>query len=134
MFGPSLYQTITPDGPSVLCNILKILSLDRLLQELLQLQPYKSCLALRSLLQNLKLKPLSSRLDRSRPHFGVNLSLKEFHRLTSHILASGYKGVLGNPKVVDEGSPMERRKIYVKCPTGYIFEINQRVSMNTSKN
>jgi hypothetical protein len=27
------------------------------------------------------------------------------------------------PKTVDAGTAMERRKMYVKCPTGYLFEI-----------
>lgn len=56
-------------------------------------------------------------------HFGVNLSLQEFEVVSQKILESGYKGMITQPKVVDEGQNIERRKMYVKCPTGYIFEI-----------
>lgn len=56
-------------------------------------------------------------------HFGVNLNLEEFSSLSNHILKTNYKGILAKPKVVDEGTSIERRKMYVKCPTGYIFEL-----------
>ena len=56
-------------------------------------------------------------------HFGVNLDLQEFEQLSKHILASGYEGILAEPKIVDKNSDIERQKMYVKCPTGYIFEI-----------
>jgi extradiol dioxygenase family protein len=56
-------------------------------------------------------------------HFGVNLPLSEFDQLANHILSSGYKNIVMAPKTVDAGTAMERRKMYVKCPTGYLFEI-----------
>lgn len=56
-------------------------------------------------------------------HFGVNLSLEKFNKLSKQIMDTNYKGIMSEPKVVDEGTPLERRKMYVKCPTGYIFEI-----------
>lgn len=62
-------------------------------------------------------------VDLEELHFGVNLSLAEFKDYTDHILSTEYQGILTKPKVVEEGTPMERRKMYVKCPTGYIFEI-----------
>lgn len=56
-------------------------------------------------------------------HFGVNLSLVEFDRLAAHIHQSGYYNKMTKPEIVDQGTPMERKKMYVKCPTGYLFEI-----------
>lgn len=56
-------------------------------------------------------------------HFGVNLSLIEFDKLAKKILTSEYKNIIMEPTVVDAGTPMERKKMYVKCPTGYLFEI-----------
>jgi extradiol dioxygenase family protein len=56
-------------------------------------------------------------------HFGVNLNLDEFNEISQHILNSKYDGILSEPKIVDEGTEIERRKMFIKCPTGYIFEI-----------
>ena len=56
-------------------------------------------------------------------HFGVNLPLSEFDQLAKNILSSGYNNIVMEPKTVDAGTSMERRKMYVKCPTGYLFEI-----------
>lgn len=56
-------------------------------------------------------------------HFGVNLSLEEFDELAESIVASGYGGVVARPQVIDAGTPMERKKMYVRCPSGYLVEI-----------
>jgi extradiol dioxygenase family protein len=55
-------------------------------------------------------------------HFGFNLAMDEFERLSDHILASGYD-VAVQPKVVDAGTPLERKKMYVRCPSGYLIEL-----------
>ena len=56
-------------------------------------------------------------------HFGLNLGLVAFEQLSKSILESGYEGTVTQPKVFDEGTPLERKKMYVKCPTGYLIEI-----------
>ncbi|MEA2465857.1 MAG: uncharacterized protein QOJ98_3604 [Acidobacteriota bacterium] len=55
-------------------------------------------------------------------HFGFNLPMDEFERLADHILASGSEVAMG-PKVVDAGTPLERKKMYVRCPSGYLIEL-----------
>ena len=54
---------------------------------------------------------------------GLGLSCYGSTRATSDVDILIYEGILSEPKVVEEGTAMERRKMYVKCPTGYIFEI-----------
>jgi extradiol dioxygenase family protein len=56
-------------------------------------------------------------------HFGVNLKLDEFNKLSQMILEKGRRFVHMEPEVWDEGSPLERRKMYLKCPTGYLVEL-----------
>lgn len=56
-------------------------------------------------------------------HFGVNLDLANFDHLAKSIQESGYKGTVTQPQIIDVGTPMERKKMYVKCPTGYLIEI-----------
>ena len=46
-----------------------------------------------------------------------------FDQLAKNILESGYKGTVTLPKIIDANTPMERKKMYVKCPTGYLFEL-----------
>ncbi len=56
-------------------------------------------------------------------HFGVNLKIDEFEAVSTKILSSGYDKIIKGPMTVDEGTDMERSKMYIECPTGYIFEI-----------
>jgi extradiol dioxygenase family protein len=56
-------------------------------------------------------------------HFGINLSLVEFDRLAEGILARGRKFVTMEPEVWDAGTPLERKKMYLKDPTGYVIEL-----------
>lgn len=56
-------------------------------------------------------------------HFGVNLSLQQFDQVSTHIAGTNYAGIVAPAKTVDAGTKMERRKIYVRCSTGYLFEI-----------
>jgi uncharacterized protein len=48
-------------------------------------------------------------------HFGVNLPLDDFARLAATLDAE--------VKVVDAGTELERRKVYVRCPSGYVVEV-----------
>jgi extradiol dioxygenase family protein len=56
-------------------------------------------------------------------HFGANLALPEFEKLAAHILAHGEKFISMTPQVWDAGTPLERKKMYLKCPTGYVVEL-----------
>lgn len=56
-------------------------------------------------------------------HFGVNLSLLEFDRLAARALEKGRRYVSMAPEVWDAGTPLERKKMYLKCPTGYVVEL-----------
>jgi extradiol dioxygenase family protein len=56
-------------------------------------------------------------------HFGANLSLSEFDLLAKRVLETGRKHVAMEPEVWDAGTAMERKKMYLKCPTGYLVEL-----------
>ncbi|MCB0356819.1 MAG: hypothetical protein KDD40_07415 [Bdellovibrionales bacterium] len=51
------------------------------------------------------------------------MSLKEFDDLSEKVMAKAPDRVYMKPKVVDGGTPMERKKMYLKCPTGYLVEL-----------
>ena len=56
-------------------------------------------------------------------HFGFNMSLEEFNEISDSVLSTASEFVYMKPKVVDEGTSMERKKMYLKCPTGYLVEL-----------
>ncbi len=56
-------------------------------------------------------------------HFGVNLSLNAFNDISRSILEKGREFVSMMPEVWDAGTPLERKKMYLKCPTGYLVEL-----------
>lgn len=56
-------------------------------------------------------------------HFGVNLSLATFTDLAKKISQEHAQWVHAPLHIVDEGTEMERQKIYLKCPSGYLIEL-----------
>ena len=56
-------------------------------------------------------------------HFGANLSLSDFEELSESIFINGREFIHMEPKVWEEGTHMERKKMYLKCPTGYLVEL-----------
>ena len=62
-------------------------------------------------------------LEFSHFHFGVNLSLSDFDRLSEKILRDSREFVTMLPEVLDAGTKMERKKMYLSCPTGYSIEL-----------
>jgi extradiol dioxygenase family protein len=56
-------------------------------------------------------------------HFGFNLSLTEFESLTNLILLKHRERVVKEPAWVDQDSTLKRKKIYLKCPSGYLIEL-----------
>lgn len=56
-------------------------------------------------------------------HFGVNLPLEEFRSLVQTISDQYAKWIAVPLSVVDAGTSMERQKIFLKCPSGYLIEL-----------
>lgn len=56
-------------------------------------------------------------------HFGFNMSLHEFNQLSERIISIDPDRIYMEPKVVDGGTNLERKKMYLKCPTGYLVEL-----------
>ena len=47
----------------------------------------------------------------------------EFDRLAESIVALARGNIVMEPKVVDTSTPLECRKMYLRCPTGYLIEL-----------
>lgn len=56
-------------------------------------------------------------------HFGANLELEQFEQLSRHALQTAPDRVLKAPETWDEGTALERRKMYLKSPSGYVLEL-----------
>jgi extradiol dioxygenase family protein len=56
-------------------------------------------------------------------HFGLNFDINAFEELARHVIASAPERVVMAPKTVDAGTAIERRKMYLRCPTGYLIEL-----------
>ena len=56
-------------------------------------------------------------------HFGFNMSLTEFDEFAEKIVSEHSQFVQMEPQVVDGGTPMERKKMYLKSPSGYLIEL-----------
>ncbi len=56
-------------------------------------------------------------------HFGVNLDLEALDALAAHVQATAPASIVGPLTVVDAGTPLERKKMYLKCPTGHLIEL-----------
>jgi extradiol dioxygenase family protein len=56
-------------------------------------------------------------------HFGVNVAAAQFDAIAARLLSSELAKVVKEPHVVDAGTPLERRKLYVRCPAGYLIEL-----------
>ncbi len=56
-------------------------------------------------------------------HFGFNFSLEEFDRISTSIMKFNSTHVAASPTVVDANTVMERKKMYLRTPTGYVVEL-----------
>jgi extradiol dioxygenase family protein len=56
-------------------------------------------------------------------HFGANLSLSHFEELSKHILSTAAQYVEMAPETWDAETHLERRKMYVRCSSGYLVEL-----------
>ena len=59
-------------------------------------------------------------------HLGVNLDLAAFDALAARLQANAELDIVMPPRVVDAGTPLERKKMYLRCPTGHLVEIKGR--------
>ena len=56
-------------------------------------------------------------------HFGVNLPLDEFEKLEKKITNNHSNWIHTPAHILDKGTEMERHKLYLTCPSGYLIEI-----------
>lgn len=56
-------------------------------------------------------------------HYGVNLPVDEFLELARHIQETAAECISVQPRVVEAGTPRERHKMFLRCPSGYTLEI-----------
>ena len=56
-------------------------------------------------------------------HFGINTDMASFRELEARIMQLATSSVISGPATVDAGTQLERRKISVRCPSGYLVEI-----------
>lgn len=56
-------------------------------------------------------------------HFGVNLDLDSFKAVAQRLVSADAIDLVWPPQTIDENTPNERRKMYVRCPAGYLIEI-----------
>ena len=54
-------------------------------------------------------------------HYGINVDGERFDEIWKEAAQSG--SVVTPPTVVDAGTPMERRKMYLRSPAGHLIEI-----------
>ena len=56
-------------------------------------------------------------------HFGVNLAIADFDEVVANVRKLGPTHLVQGPKTLDAGTPQERQKICLRCPTGYLIEV-----------
>ncbi len=56
-------------------------------------------------------------------HFGVNLPLDKFKKLENNISKTHSRWIHTPLHIVDAGTEMERQKMYLTCPNGYLIEL-----------
>lgn len=56
-------------------------------------------------------------------HFGLNVGLAELDAIAARLSTSSLAQVVSKPRVVDEGTGLERTKLVVRCPAGYLIEL-----------
>lgn len=59
-------------------------------------------------------------------HFGINIDYESFDALAERVRAAAPTAIVKQPAVVDAGTSLERRKLLLRCPSGYLVEIKGR--------
>lgn len=60
-------------------------------------------------------------------HFGFNLDLAGFEAIAQRVAKLAPASIVMAPTTVDAGTPRERRKLFLRCPAGYLVEIKGHV-------
>lgn len=60
-------------------------------------------------------------------HFGINTNMRAFRELEARIARLAAGCIVSGPTTVDSGTRMERCKLTVRCPSGYLVEIKGQV-------
>jgi extradiol dioxygenase family protein len=53
----------------------------------------------------------------------INMSLQEFNDLSNRVMTNAPDRIQMKPQIVDGGTELERKKMYLKFPTGYLIEL-----------
>lgn len=56
-------------------------------------------------------------------HFGINVDAATFEAIVARVREHAPQALVAEPHVADAGTPRERRKLYLRCPAGYLLEI-----------
>ena len=56
-------------------------------------------------------------------HFDINVDTAAFEAIVARAREHAPQAMIAEPRVVDPGTPHERRKLYLRCPAGYLLEI-----------
>lgn len=56
-------------------------------------------------------------------HFGFNMTREQFDSTAERILQIGREYVAAEPMIVDGGTPLERKKMFLTSPSGYSIEL-----------
>lgn len=74
----------------------------------------------------LTLKENAKAMPTESVHLGINLDLEAFDALAASLQSIAEVNVVMPPRIVDAGTALERSKMYLRCPTGYLIEIKGR--------
>lgn len=66
-------------------------------------------------------------------HFGINVGLSTFDALVRRVTEQRPECIVKQPVVVDAGSALERRKMHLRSPSGYLVEIKGMKSIVEEK-
>lgn len=56
-------------------------------------------------------------------HIGVNVTLTEFENIAEKARSDQRVEVVGEAHTVGAETPIERKKMYLRCPSGYLVEV-----------
>lgn len=56
-------------------------------------------------------------------HFGINTDMPSFHRIEERVTQLAGDRIVSSATTMDAGTKLERRKMSVRCPSGYLVEI-----------
>lgn len=63
-------------------------------------------------------------------HFGFNLTPQQFDTIAERVIAKASEFIAVPPKVVDAGTVMERKKMFLTSPSGYQLELKGVIALS----